>query len=177
MFQKLINQASGNIENGNYDLTLVSIVPLFDKACKKSWPRLGVGARFRKGVEETEDIISFLMLGGRGTITASKYGKWTLPELLYKYLRNSIVHEGQMPAQVKIVDEPKIAIENDFVQFPVGIVRGLLIATIGFDCFKNESKNVTQVGYLAINGQKIFIKDMVGNHQTIRNVITIKPAT
>jgi len=74
MFQKMINQAFGNFENKNYDLALLSIVPLFDKACKKTWPRLGVGARFRKGIEETEDIISFLMLGGRGTITASNYG-------------------------------------------------------------------------------------------------------
>ena len=106
--EKMINQAFGNLENNNHDLALLSIVPLFDKACKKTWPRLGVGARFRKGIEETEDIISFVMLGGRGTITASTYGKWTLPELMYKYLRNSIVHEGQMPDQVKIIDEPKI---------------------------------------------------------------------
>ena len=171
MFQKMINQAFGNLENNNYDLALLSIVPLFDKACKKTWPKLGVGARFRKGVEETEDIISFIMLGGRGTITASKYGNWTLPELIYKYLRNSIIHEGEMPDQVKIVDEPKIVIDKKFVQFPVGIVLGLLVATIGFDCFKNESKYVTQVGRLSINGQEIFVKDMVGNHQTIRDAI------
>lgn len=171
MFQKMINQAFGNLENRNHDLALLSIVPLFDKACKITWPKLGVGGRFRKGIEETEDIISFVMLGGRGTITASNYGKWTLPELIYKYLRNSIIHEGQMPDQVKIVDEPKIVIDEKFVQFPVGIVPGLLIATIGFDCFKNEVKNVTQVGRLAIKGQQIFIKDMVGTHQTIRDVI------
>lgn len=171
MFQKMIDQAFGNIESNHYDLALLSIVPLFDKACKKTWPKLGVGARFRKGIEETEDIISFLMLGGRGTITASTYGKWTLPELMYKYLRNSIVHEGEMPDQVRIVDEPKIVIDDDFVQFPVGIVPGLLIATIGFECFQNEVGNVTQVGRLAIKGQEIFIKDMVGTHQTIRDVI------
>ena len=94
-----------------------------------------------------------------------------LPELMYKYLRNSIIHEGQMPDQVKIVDEPKILIDEEFVQFPVGIVPGLLIATIGFDCFKNEARNVTQIGHLAIKGQEIFIKDMVGTHQTIRDVI------
>ena len=76
-----------------------------------------------------------------------------------------------MPDQVKIVDEPKIVIDEKFVQFPVGIVPGLLIATIGFDRFKNEVKNVTQVGRLAIKGQQIFIKDMVGTHQTIRDVI------
>ena len=171
MFKKMINQAFGNLENSNHDLALLSIVPLFDKACKKTWPRLGVGARFRKGIEETEDIISFVMIGGRGTITDSTYGKWTLPQLMYKYLRNSIVHEGQMPDQVKIVDEPKIVIDEGFVQFPVGIVPGLLIATIGFECFKNEVRNVTQVGRLAIKGQEIFIKDMVGTHQTIRDVI------
>ncbi|MFW5450201.1 MAG: hypothetical protein ACKE9I_01275 [Methylophagaceae bacterium] len=171
MFQKMINQAFGNLENNNHDLALLSIVPLFDKACKKTWPRLGVGARFRKGIEETEDIISFVMLGGRGTITASTYGKWTLPELMYKYLRNSIIHEGQMPDQVKIIDEPTIVIDEEFVQFPIGIVLGLLIATIGFECFRNESRNVTQVGRMEIKEQKIFIKDMVGNHQTIRDVI------
>jgi len=90
---------------------------------------------------------------------------------MYKYLRNTIVHEGQMPDQVKIVDEPKIVIDEAFVQFPVGIVPGLLIATIGFECFKNEVRNVTQVGRLAIKGKEIFIKDMVGTHQTIRDVI------
>jgi len=171
MFQKMINQAFGNFETKDYDLALLSIVPLFDKACKKTWPKLGVGARFRKGVQDTEDIISFLMLGGRGTITASTYGKWTLPELMYKYLRNSIIHEGRMPDRVRIVDEQKIVINEEFVQFPVGIVPGLLIATIGFECFKKEVRNVTQVGRLAIKGQEIFIKDMVGTHQTIRDVI------
>ena len=52
-------------------MALLSIVPQFDKACKKQWPKLKAGERFSKGIDETEDIISFIMVGGRGTITKS----------------------------------------------------------------------------------------------------------
>jgi hypothetical protein len=159
MFAQMINQAFRNIEEGNYELALLSVVPQFDKACKKQWPKMKVGERFRKGVEETEDVISFIMVEGRGTITKCKYGEWTLPQLTYKYLRNSIVHEGTMPGNVKIVDEPKIAIKENFIQLPVGFVKGLLIATIGFPCFKNEASNIPQKGFLQIKNRKIFMKD------------------
>ena len=177
MFQKLLQQSFNNIHDGNNELALLSIMPIFDNACKKTWPRDGVGKRFKRGVQETEDIITFLMLGGRGTMTNCVYGTMKLPEIIYKHLRNTIIHEGKMPKNVRIVDEPKIVIDDDFVQFPVQIVHGLLIASIGFECYKEERAKVTPKGILAVNGQEILVKSMVGDHQPVRDAINIKLKT
>ena len=174
MFQQLLQQAFDNLEKGNNELALVSILPIFDNACKKKWKKLGVGARFRKGVEETEEIITFLMASGSCLFTNCKYGELKLPELIYKYLRNSIIHEGKMPDNVGFVNEPKIIIEGNSVKFPVQFVSGLLIASIGFECYKKESNKVTQVGKLLILDKELFIKDLVGTHQPIREIINAK---
>jgi hypothetical protein len=174
MFQQLIQQALNNLHTGNNELALLSIMPIFDKACKKTWPNDGVGARFRKGARETEDIITFIMTGGSAVMIDCTYGDMKLPQITYKYLRNSIIHEGEMPKNVRFVNEPKIGINSDFVQFPIQFVYGMLIASIGFECYKKESTKVTQIGKLSINGQEIYIKNLVGNHQPVRDVINAR---
>jgi hypothetical protein len=171
MFQKLLQQAFDNFHAGNNELALLSIMPIFDKACKKTWPHHGVGARFKNGVVETEDIITFIMTSGSCVMIECTYGDMKLPQIIYKYLRNSIIHEGEMPKNVKLVDEPNIIINNNSVQFPVQFAYGLLIASIGFGCYKSESSKVTQVGKLFAGGQEILIRDLVGSHQPVRDLI------
>ena len=119
MFQQLLQQAFDNLHKGDNELALVSILPIFDNACKKTWPKIGVGARFRRGVEETEEIITFLMASGSCLFTDCTYGKYKLPQLIYKYLRNSIIHEGKMPDNVMFINEPQIIVDGEVVKFPV----------------------------------------------------------
>lgn len=171
MFQQLLQQAFDNLHKGNSELALVSIMPIFDKACKKTWPSKGVGARFRNGVLETEDIITFLMTSGSALMTDCTYGKLKLPQIIYKYLRNSLIHEGKMPNNVVFIDEAKIIIDGEIIKLPEQFVSGFLIASVGFNCYQNESSKVTQVGKLSANGKEIYVKDLVGDHQTIRNLI------
>ncbi len=174
MFNQLLQQAFDNIHEDKHELALLSIMPIFDKACKKTWPTNKVGERFRKGVTETENIITFLMCSGSSLMTNCIYGDLKLPKIVYKYLRNTIIHEGEMPPNVSFTNEPKIIIDEGNVIFPKQFVIGFLVAAIGFECYKNESTAVTQFGKLYLKGEEYLIKDLVGNHAIINNVINKK---
>ena len=174
MFNQLLQQAFDNLHENKNELALLSLMPIFDKACKKTWPNKKVGERFREGVTETENIITYLMCSGSAVITDCTYGDLKLPQIIYKYLRNTIIHEGEMPSNVSFTNEPKIIIDEGNIIFPNQFVIGFLVAAIGFECYKKEAAAVTQVGKLSLKGEEYFIKDLVGNHAVINNVINEK---
>jgi len=170
MFHQLVDQALDNFNTGKDELALLSIMPLFDKACSKTWPKARVGKRFRDGVTKTEDIITFFMTKG-SVIIECKYGDLTLPQIIFKYLRNSILHDGVMPGNINFIDENKIIIDNDSVSLPRTISHGLLLAAVGFDCYKKEQGKSGVTASITLGDHKVFVKDTIGEHTHARDFI------
>lgn len=171
MFHQLLEQALRNLYESKDELALVSIIPLFDKACSKKWPKDTVRNRFYNGVNETDDIITFFMSKGHAVMIACRFGEFTLPQIIYKYLRSNIIHEGKMPDNIHFVDEPKIDIEKDDITLPKQLVLGLLMAAIGFECYRKERNKINGAPEIKINQHRILIADAIGNHDFVRNII------
>ena len=170
MFQQLVGQALDNLNTGKDELGLLSIMPLFDKACSKIWPKVGVGKRFRDGVTKTEDIITFFMTKGSVFIEC-RYGDLTLPQIIYKYLRNSVLHDGVMPRNINFIDENKIIIDKGSVSLPRTISHGLLLAAVGFECYEKEQSKSEITASITLEKHKLLIKDCIGDHTHVRDFI------
>jgi len=111
-----------------YEPCLVHLVPALDKTAKRRRPKAGVGERFRSFIDDEDLTISYLGTGL--AITGSRFGELTLGGALYKFMRTSIAHEGELDSRLEFVAGNSLTIARDKWTLPVGILHALCTAVI-----------------------------------------------
>ena len=113
----------------DYEEALLNIFPALDKTAKKRRPQVGVGERIREFIRDEGKYITGLMTSSAiGNFKANGY---EMPQVIYKFARNSLLHEGE-------IDDSKLTInEEGYIRFGPGVwsipdyyIKGLLVVII-----------------------------------------------
>ena len=112
----------------DYESCLIQYFPALDKTAKKRRPRscVGVGTRIKAFLEDEIDIISDVALGSRLKITSDGL---SISDVLYKYARTSVVHEGELDSRITF-DESIGLIASDDWCLNTRYILGLILAVI-----------------------------------------------
>ncbi len=105
-----LKRAVRDIAVGDYENAVTAIFQAFDATGKKRYPSKGSGHRFKKLLEDQEEIVWEIAFSVR--VIGTKFECLTMPEAMWKLVRNPIVHEGEF--------SKRISFEGGYERLPVG---------------------------------------------------------
>jgi len=86
-----------------YECALTMYFPALDKTSKKRLPRGNVGQRIKKFLNDQYDIINFVTWGYNLVPNNFKINGVSFSDIVYKYARCSLIHEGQLDERLEII--------------------------------------------------------------------------
>lgn len=112
----------------DYETCLIHLFPALDKTAKKRRSKAKVGDRICKYLEEDEDLLSYIALGGT-IIRGINIGNMTLPKVLYLYGRCPIAHEGELDPRLRITENQELIIDTTWT-FPSSYIFALMVSVL-----------------------------------------------
>lgn len=160
------------IVKNDFDNALLNIVTIIDKSAKDIYGGNKVGKRFKKLLDDNQDILYLVMSGGK--INVPHYAdirycedkisliSHKLSDIIYEPLRNCLVHDAELPKSIIIGN--KIGFKNGYFQMPKMVVWGLVLMLIALPCnLKYKWDNFI----LIINRKPINFDDCWGNKKNL----------
>jgi hypothetical protein len=89
-------------ERNDYEAALVHFFPALDKVAKRRRPKDGVGARIRAFLKDEEALISAIATGN--VFIGAVFDGVTFEDVIYKFGRTSIAHEGELDPRLQFVE-------------------------------------------------------------------------
>jgi len=161
----------------DYENAMIQAAIAVDATAKKKYSRkLGSGARFRKFIDENEDFILCMALGGKtrilvsGELTFQRRGK--ISNILYKYVRNPLLHEGDASSNIVFTSEPKFGHFGDKVIVRDTTIWGVLLSVIG-DPINNRCKLANDLE-IEIEGVSLNLNSLWGRFDNIKQLLNYK---
>ena len=156
-----------NLQANDYEAVLVNLFPAIDRTAKKRRPREGVGSRIKSFLTEEETLISAVT----GNIISSiSIDGVTLPDALYKFGRNPIMHEGELDERLQIVDEGVIQLGRRWI-LPLEYVIGMMVSVIVAP--ENKNEQLRAEGAIQILKHPFKINAIWGKKDLIKNHINL----
>lgn len=112
----------------DYESCLIQYFPALDKTAKKRRPKAGVGTRIKGFLEDEIDIISDVALGSRLNITNDGL---SISDVLYKYARTSVVHEGELDSRITFNESIGLIASEDWclnTRYILGLILAVILA-------------------------------------------------
>ncbi|MDP2084591.1 MAG: hypothetical protein Q8K20_05285 [Gemmobacter sp.] len=94
-----IGNAIVHHKNGDFESALLQLFPAVNRTATRRFPKKGDGYKIKTFISQEEAVITFLATGS--IWIGSSFDGMTLPELIYKYGRNAMVHDGEMDHRLK----------------------------------------------------------------------------
>ncbi|MDD8058716.1 hypothetical protein [Shewanella metallivivens] len=137
-----IQSAIDALHRKNAEEALLNLIAALDKTAKLTYPKTKrVGDRIKAFIEANEEIIHAVSNNPlRGKIV---FGDMTFPEIVYKYIRCSIAHEGELDARLVLHNNQFFKVGDDGVslELPVSYVIGLIVVVIVAPINKRQKVN------------------------------------
>ncbi|MEB5773065.1 hypothetical protein MXE95_02915 [Aeromonas caviae] len=149
---------------------LVNLFPAIDKTAKKRRPKANVGERIRAFLQDEEILIS--AIGTRNIITNFNYDGLTLHDVMYKFGRTSIAHEGELDPRLTFNSDLGLQIGRDGWNLPVGYIVGMSIAVIIAP--ENIGERTAEGLVIEILGGRFVLNDIWGRPEPVHRHISTK---
>lgn len=111
----------------DYEYALVNLFPALDKTAKKRLPKSKVGERIRGFLSNEEAIIS--ALATQNVFKNIQIDGYSFPQVIYKFGRTSISHEGELDPRLSFNDEGRFQIGATW-DLPSSYVSAMCIAVV-----------------------------------------------
>jgi hypothetical protein len=164
----------------NYESATIQVSIAVDATAKAKYgKKLGSGKRFCRFIEEHREFIYFVA-GGCGPRLVFKnnadivFGeKGRLSEVLYKFLRNPVIHEGGLADGVVFQEGPVVGHDNGkFIIMPAMLI-GTLLCVIGER--SNAAQHLNMEIRLEICGRAFPVSQIWGALDRVKAEIGFKP--
>jgi len=123
-----VQQCIERLQVNDYEGSLVNLFPAIDKTAKKRRPREGVGKRIKSFLKDEEVLITAVGIGA--IFKDCKFGRYAPEDLLYKFGRTSISHEGELDHRLTFNNSGRIEIADEKWSLPIGYVTAMALAVI-----------------------------------------------
>jgi hypothetical protein len=136
-----VGEAIKKLLEKDYENAIVQISIALDSTSKRAYGGDKVGERFRRFITEHEEFIIYVALGCGPRFYyegdakkqgAFKFGaRGTLANVIYKYVRNALLHEGDLSSDVVLREGSIMGHEGDKFILGSEMIMGLLLSVIG----------------------------------------------
>lgn len=147
-----------------WEEALLNIFPAMDVTAKKRRQSSRVGDRFRAFVSDEEGLITSVSTGMY--IAGNTFDGMTFPDALYKFGRNSIVHDAELDKRLTFNEKGHLTIGRDRWDLPVQYIFGLCIVTIVAP--ENALEQVSDDLSVTVFGDKHQVNDLWGKREFLR---------
>jgi len=130
-----IESAIDDYRAGNLESSLIHLVPAIDVTAKRRRNTNNVGKRFRGFFADYEKILWAITT--KNVFVDCIIGDLTLPQVLYKYLRTTISHEGELDARLSIGEIQGMEV-GDTWKMPESLIPALILSVVIAPGNKNE---------------------------------------
>ena len=153
---------------GDFGSALTLVCPLIDRAGKKLYGIKKPGERFKKVLDDNSDFLYWMMSGGKFVVgkgidvvfCRKDKGNINLAQSIYKFVRNNLLHDGELSEEIEFVDECRIGPDGDKVVFPKNLIWALVFMVSYLPCYKNNCPNSYE---LSVSGVPIPLQEIWGN--------------
>lgn len=170
-FKKRFQQIFDCLCEEDFSTALTLICPLIDGAGKKLYRIKKPGKRFKKVLTDNNSFLYWMLSNGMfimedgADLIFSRNNKEVinLSESIYKFVRNSLLHEAELSKEIEFVDGC-IGPYNDKIVLPKNLIWALAFMLIYLECYE---KDCPQNYTLSISGVPIPLEDIWGNKEKV----------
>ena len=161
----------------NYENAMVQLSIAIEGTAKKKYDKkISSSERFRSFVNENEEFVIFVALGCEGRFRYlnnnagfSFSNRGSLAQVLYKYVRNPLIHEGDVGDEIVFREGPINGHEGNKFIVSSELLLGLLLSVVGDPSNLKEKLKINV--QIEVGGTVMLLNDIWGRSEVIkRNV-------
>ncbi|MEW8000627.1 MAG: hypothetical protein AB2795_18930 [Candidatus Thiodiazotropha endolucinida] len=173
---KRFRQIFDNLIAKDYGSALTLICPLIDKAGKEIFGLKNTGKRFKKIINDNQEFLYWVMSNGGVLMTKDSklyydfgHYKTELPGLIYKLVRNNLLHEAEISDQILFVKEIRFGPQPDgTIVFPINLIWSMALMLTYLPCYERHCPSDLSV---SLNDVNINFKDCWGDKDKLLSYI------
>lgn len=166
-----IQECTAKLALGDAENAFIQLAIAIDGTAKLLYPGKKTSERCKKFLKDSLPFILWSLSNGTPAKTTSLSFEVSsssdsgtcieFEDLVYKVMRCSILHEGELSEKVEFVNAPYVGTLNGRVQFPLALLGSLLFAVIASPV--NERQRVHESTSFIFGNTKVPVNDMLGN--------------
>jgi hypothetical protein len=165
------------LKHNDYENAMIQAAIAVDATAKKKYSKkLGPGGRFRKFIDENEDFILCMALGGKTRIIVSGdltfQGRGKISNILYRYVRNPLLHEGDASSDIAFTSEFKFGHIGHKVIIRDTTIWGVLLCVIGDSV--NDKCELEKDIEIGIEGISLNVNSLWGKFDRIKELLNYR---
>lgn len=157
------------LQLNDYEGALVNLFPAIDKTAKKRRHKDRVGKRIKSFLKDEEVLIT---AGGGNVFKDCSFDGMSLENILYKFGRTPIAHEGELDQRLSFNNDGKIQSHRDNWNLPSGYIAGMALAVIIAPENKGE-KTVEGLG-ITIFEKRFLLNEIWGKPDAVQTHVCTK---
>jgi len=147
-----------------YEQGLIHLVPAIDKTASRRWPKAKVGERFRSFIDDDDALLTLLATGS--VITGLTVDGQTIGGVLYKLMRTTIAHEGELDSRLEFAETGELLLGRDKWTLPVTFIWAMCVLVIVAP--ENEAEHIGPAFRVSLLGRGRAIDDLWGQADAVR---------
>ena len=174
-----IQECTAKLTVGDAENAFIQLAIAIDGTAKLLYPGKKTSERCKKFLKDSLPFILWSLTNGTPAKTTSLLfevsssndsGEFIeFEDLVYRVMRCSLLHEGELSDKVEFVNASKVGTLNGRVQFPLALLGSLLFAVIASPV--NERQRVSESTSFIFGKTKVPINHMFGNLEKTKTAI------
>ncbi|HGY9620652.1 TPA: hypothetical protein ACOJNU_002784 [Pseudomonas putida] len=174
-----IEECTAKLAQGDAENAFIQLAIAIDGTAKLLYPGKKTSERCKKFLKDSLPFILWSLTNGTPAKTtslsfevsiSSDSGEYIeFEDLVYKVMRCSLLHEGELSEKVEFVNVPNVGTLNGRVQFPLALLGSLLFAVIASPV--NERQKVSESTSFIFGNVKVPVNHMLGNLEKTKMAI------
>ncbi|MND57558.1 hypothetical protein D3C81_1327690 [compost metagenome] len=166
-----IQECTVKLALGDAENAFIQLAIAIDGTAKLLYPGKKTSERCKKFLKDSLPFILWSLSNGTPAKTtslsfeisnSSQSSAWIeFEDLVYKVMRCSLLHDGELSKKVEFVDAPYVGTLNGKMQFPLALLGSLLFAVIASPV--NERQRVADSTSFTFGKTKVPVNHMLGS--------------
>lgn len=166
-----IQECTGKLGLGDAENAFIQLAIAIDGTAKQLYPRKKTSERCKQFLKDSLPFILWSLSNGTPAKTSSlsfeisssseSSERIEFEDLVYKVMRCSLFHDGELSEKVEFVNAPYIGTLDGRMQFPIALIGSLLFAVIASPV--NERQRVSESTSFTFGKTKVPVNHMLGN--------------
>lgn len=174
-----IQECTGKLDVGDAENSFIQLAIAIDGTAKQLYPGKKTSERCKKFLKDNLPFILWSLSNGTPAKTGSlsfevsssseSSERIEFEDLVYKVMRCSLFHDGELSEKVEFVYAPYIGTLNGRMQFPLALIGSLLFAVIASPV--NERQRVSESTSFTFGKTKVPVNHMLGSLERTKMAI------
>lgn len=166
-----IQECTGKLGLGDAENAFIQLAIAIDGTAKQLYPGKKTSERCKQFLKDSLPFVLWSLSNGTPARTSSlsfeiassseSSERIEYEDLVYKVMRCSLFHDGELSEKVEFVNAPYIGTLHGRMQFPIALIGSLLFAVIASPV--NEHQRVSESTSFTFGETRVPVNHMLGN--------------